>query len=454
MDSDEGWYGYAAERAVDSELPYKDFFFPQTPLVAYVYGPWMRVLHNPWYAWRELSAVLAAAVGTLLYVHCAHRLGHTLALGSVVAFASTTLVITWFPTVKTYALSTLLLLAALVVVEWNDEAHGREWFTAGLLLGLAVDARLLFVAPALAFLPRLLRQGRRRAGTALGGLALGLTPILFFLAEAPDAFVWDTLRYHAHRSSGGLVGDFHQKEAVLGALAGLPTSEHAVGPQLLLLTVATAAGAAAAIARRRPLPLALGVALLASFASILPTPTYTQYFAVLTPFLLVGAAELLSSFAGRSPVEPAGIWAGGVALVVYVALAAPTFRNYVRLHRPTELDRTWQVAEFVERHTHPGERVLSTRPAFLVGTHALAVRGFENQYAPETARAVGLRTAAKYHLGSIEDVAAAIREGRTRLVVGKYWLLPGAQGAAPLEGSRYRLVATVADVPIYRLRSR
>lgn len=75
VDADEGFYAYAARSVMHGALPYSDFFYTQMPALPYVYGPWSAPWGHSWYAARTLSAVLAVAVGVLLFRHAARRRG-------------------------------------------------------------------------------------------------------------------------------------------------------------------------------------------------------------------------------------------------------------------------------------------------------------------------------------------------------------------------------------------
>src|SRR5205823_713564 len=131
------------------------------------------------------------------------------------------------------------------------------------------------------------------------GAALGALPAVFFLVRAPRPFLWDTLRYHAYRSPNGFIGNFHQKLQVGESLMSLPTGEGALNPQFLLLAVASVAALAVLLILRRPLPLPLLIAILLAVASFMPTPSYTQYFSVTVPFLIVTVATVFALVAER-----------------------------------------------------------------------------------------------------------------------------------------------------------
>ncbi|MEX2459297.1 MAG: hypothetical protein WD770_09970, partial [Actinomycetota bacterium] len=154
MDADEGFYAYAAKAVMHGQLPYRDFLYTQMPALPYVYGPFSAPWGFSWYAARFLSGALAVAVGVLLFRHIARRLGEP-ALGAVAVglYALNGLTLGWFTVVKTYSLSTALLLGAYLVAERDDSSRPYvRWLLGGLLFGLAIDTRLIFAAAAPAFL--------------------------------------------------------------------------------------------------------------------------------------------------------------------------------------------------------------------------------------------------------------------------------------------------------------
>lgn len=223
--------------------------------------------------------------------------------------------------VKTYALTALLLIAALAAL---DRARPRRLLLGGLLFGLAVSSRLLAAAalPALALVA--LRRGPRGAASFAAGTLLGLAPALFFLARGPRDFVFDNLGYHAERSSGGLVGDLPQKARTVENLFGLGSTDAPAGLQFLALVVL--AVACAALARRLPLPLA--VAGLVGAASIVPTPSYVQYFAVTVPFLVLAILETLPRVRERVPRIPRLALVAVAAAALWALAAAVDLRRY------------------------------------------------------------------------------------------------------------------------------
>jgi 4-amino-4-deoxy-L-arabinose transferase-like glycosyltransferase len=432
LDGDEGVYAYASRLALHGHVPYRDFFYEQMPLLPYVYGAWIGVFGESWYAARSLSALAAAAVGMLLYLHVERRAGRWPALAATCLYALSGLVFGYFTIVKTFALASLFLFGAYVLVE----ARRPRWLAAGLLVGLAVDTRLVFAAAVPAFV---VLAGRRRALPPFGGgLAAGLVPSAVFLVLSPHNFVFDNLRYHGEKTSHGLIGEPVQKLRIAGNLIGFGSADHALGVQFALLLVASAA---ALWLLRGRFAAALAVSL--GVASFLPTPTYVQYFCVVVPYLVLLAVELAVQW-------PRAALAG---LAAYAAAGAVAFAHDVQtspLLKPS-IRSVERVAATAERRTQPGETVLSGWPGYLFGTHAEAVSGYTNQFAPVAAAKVSPREAKRVHVLSEPAIEGLIRRRVPRLVIERNWVTspPFADWDAALRQGRYRLVATVETARIY-----
>src|SRR5437763_5965496 len=117
VDGDEGSYVLAAKLAAHGHLPYRDFIYPQMPLMPYVYGAWSLVAGESWYAARMLSALLAVGLAAVFYAYALRRFGRRLAVLGLALLVSSSLLFGWLTVVKTYALSTLALFVAFALLE-------------------------------------------------------------------------------------------------------------------------------------------------------------------------------------------------------------------------------------------------------------------------------------------------------------------------------------------------
>jgi hypothetical protein len=382
IDGDEGYYTLAASLLADGQLPYRDFFYPQMPLLPFAYGPWTAVFGETWFGARSLSVVCAAALGLLLYRYASGRWGsQALGVLAVALYATSMLVLIWMTVVKTYPLSTLLLVAAFVVADRPELPQTpRRWLAAGVLFGLALDARLLFAAAAPVLLVYALRsargaEGRRLALSLLAGMAVGLVPSIVLFALDPRRFWFHNLGYHSVRSPGGLFGDVVDKLEILGEL-------FVDNPQFALLAVLAPVMLAAARVLRSRVPMAYPIAALLGIASIAPNPPFVQDYVTLVPFLVAGTVELAASLPALAGARPGDRKVAFLRAAMPLAIAAYLAVPLVELPRAAgggylgggdyieDSLRPGSVANVtraIDAHSRPGERVLAFWPGYLYG---------------------------------------------------------------------------------------
>ena len=467
-DDDEGGYLLASRLVVDGRVPYADFLHTQMPLLPYVFGAWASVVGEGWQQARLLAAFVAIAIGMLLYVAIARTAGTRLALIGVVVYTFSSLAFGWFTTVKTHGLATLFLFAAYLVVSGRREAGLAAWLAGGVLAGLAVDTRLMVAAAIPAFLWSALR-GSVISRTArffpfVGGFLLGLLPTLVLFAIDHERFLFDNIGYHQHRSSAGLVGDFGQKVEVTLSLFGVGTTEGAIGaraygPQYLLLFLCAVVATVGLRLVHGRTPLAGVVVVLMMIASLAPTPAYTQYFSVTIPFLILLVAQFAHDGLARlgtpqPALRHAAVIGGATALAVYCLLGLSDVVRYARVPGADDarLGRIEAVARTVDRVTTPNEKVLATWPGYLIGTHAGAIRGYENDFAHVIAADLTAADANRYHLRTSGELEELVRTGGVRVIVLKRWhLLPPVLDWERwiAASGRYRLRGSVGDARIY-----
>jgi 4-amino-4-deoxy-L-arabinose transferase-like glycosyltransferase len=432
VDGDEGFYALAGVLVVDGNVLYEDFFYTQMPLLPYVFGAWFWSFGENWYVLRALAAVLTLATAFVLYAHVrrwARNPGW--ALLAVGLFGLSSLVLGWFTVAKTYAFSTGLLLAGYALIAPPQRGQRRAtWLACGLLLGLAISTRLLFVAAALPLLAAAGRGNirhafRSRVAPLVAGVVVGLAPSFAYFAVAPKPFVFDNLAFHSIRSSGGLVGNFEQKLQTVLDLLG----------DVQFLTLLIAAATFATLGRRRgyPVSFAFWIALALGLASLLPTPTWTQYFCVTVPFLIAGCLEtapaLTANPFGTGLAREGAVVILSLAAGLYVALAGVGIYRYVAWGQgvpgversgPAE---SWKIAEIrrvsaaIDEHAEPGEEVLALWEGYIFGTHAKVVPGLEIRSSLVAAAHISPESEARYRVISVTGVARMLRQHRTRLFV-------------------------------------
>jgi hypothetical protein len=437
VDGDEGFYLMASRLVFEHRAPYLDFFFSQTPLLPYAYGTWVELVGQSWVAGRAFSCVLAALLGTLLFAYvCGRTRRPSAGLAAAVLFASSTLVFAWFTIVKTFALSGLLLFTAFLFLRsWPARFRSAAIFS-GVALGLAADVRLYLAGLIPLFLWWIFRdpaKGARLRGMMYftAGFAAAVLPNLYFIALDPKVFLFDNLLFHAIRSDAGLVGNYAQKVLVLGQLCLRNDGGNGVQTCMLLAAMTLSIGRLRAVntATRRLLELAAAVAGI----SLLPTPSYVQYFSLCVPFLaaaaVCGASDVLEELDLVETKRRVFAIAGAGFMVLFVAAAVTDYGRFcvtgagvngihgAALAPNWTIDRVREVSRAVDGVTAPGEPVLSLWPGYLFESHARPFPGSENNTGRDRADALSLSELVRYRIVSLEQIEHGLSRHEPRVVV-------------------------------------
>ncbi len=477
VDADEGIYLFNARSVLNGDLPYHDFFYPQMPLLPYVYGLWMKLFGVSWYSGRLLSALLAVALGLIVYAHAARLTGsRPFGILAVSLFASSTLCLAWLSTAKTFSLATLLLFASYAVV--FSRLHRWRYFFSGLLLGLAIDTRLYLVVVIPLLLVHLVRSETENRRLQIArftvGLVIAILPNELFLLMDPNVYLFNVLGVHGIRSEFGLVGLVSQKLDVLGDVLGVNPTNGQWSLQFTLLLLVNATALVATLRSKEPLPLSAGIALAVIVVSLVPTPAYVQYFCIAIPFLIVNATLLcarlrddLSSPASRALRRNAH--ALFVVLLVAYLLPAPfeAYRYtvggdnvpgvYTRANAPNwTIPMIRQVSKAIdETAPAPSALTLSWWPGYLLESNASVLPKLENPYALWYSPRLSPLQVMRYKFISFGELEWHIGHHTAPVAVVGNWMFDSkAFYRDVLARSGYVVMRRVGETEIYAWRSR
>jgi len=226
---DEGWYISAGRLVRSGALPYRDFFFPQTPLSAYVFAPLADL--GPWTLLGERLLCLAMGFcGLLVTLATAFRLGG----GAALSWAAAVLLPSasfWYgiSTARSYSL-VVLVVALGVYLLASDEGTGRRYAWGTAFLSLAVAARLSVLALVgvvwVAGVWRWRRDRQRVLLLSLAALLPAAVVLLPLLYAATERFFFHVVDFH-NAYYGATQATFNRRFAipfVVGILADQPVA--------------------------------------------------------------------------------------------------------------------------------------------------------------------------------------------------------------------------------------
>ncbi len=189
---DEALYMLAGDLFSKGRFPYLDFLFPQMPLSAIVFAAWKGLVGGSLVAHRALS-IICLILTTAMMVRFLDE-GKWAAL----LFLSNPMIWSYFVLVKPYALTTVLIFAALLALQ------KKKYLLTGLCVGCATDIRLFFVVqlvPCITWMWLNEKNRQRAVGAFFIGLTIGLLPALGFLIADPTLFGFNVFGYHRIRGS-------------------------------------------------------------------------------------------------------------------------------------------------------------------------------------------------------------------------------------------------------------
>ena len=473
LDGDEGFYTLASRLVMQGgKHPYSDFFFPQMPLLPYVYGAWMSIFGYTVETARGLSAIFTVATGFLLYKYCLHY-GIWAGWLALFLFTGGIFVFPWFVLVKTYALSTLLLFSAFFILTYPRGKTGLRFLVTGLLLGLAVSTRLFFVSLIPVFALYILfspavpaatwRKRAQLSGLCLAGLLLGLAPAVFFFLAAPEHFLYNNLIYHLQRSQAPAEEALNHKYHLLKVVLGIKNSHRDSGFHLPLLLWLNLAYLSWRTARGKTPSLAFFLAVALLGLNLLPTPSYLQYFSTLAPFLIVPVIEWFDALyrwaaATQNKALPLAVLAVlGAACINYARLIprevyrhCVSGKNVIGVSSVCPLTPTklYGINRAVEGYTQPGEYVISPWPGHIAASWASPFPRLENHFGFKGGKRLKKQERDKFKLPSENYLLESILSRRAPLVLLARGRL-SSQMKKTLEQGGYLKVRTICGVSLY-----
>jgi len=486
LDGDEGFYATAARLVWEGKAPYRDFFFPQAPLLPYLYSWIWAIQPRSLLAMRFLSAACGGLAVFLwgVWLLFIEKLPRRVALVTFVVILINPYWVFWNIAVKPFATANLLMSVAIVCLYAALHSDRTRWyFLGGLALGACASARLLYapLIPAVAVWLfwvewRTSKPPYPKALALLAGAAGGLSPIIFSFLWHPRAFIFGNLQYH------GLQAGYHWvsgKAAVGYESAGqtLRIYFHTLVDSLLArhdyfkleMLLSLLGGWSLLKSRRRQETLystrdylffKLAFLMLAGYTAtaLIPFPPFDQYFtSPLVPFLLPFVAEGL-----RLTLVS---WKRWVALAVLAApLLLPGEISKEALANSgypwCQLSSYRKVAEVIQANSRPDDVVLSSWPGYVFESGRRYFPGTENQFVFRVTTRISPGARARYHLVSKDQILIAASAGATRTLVIGPWMNECYDDLSPSEvrqfhaavNSNYSLIYHTEDVAVYRRR--
>ena len=300
IDADEGYFLYAARLVSEGRVPYRDFFYPQMPMLPYIWGTILGYLGGvDWIKGRLLAAVMAWGCAMIFrFLLKREGIGSSMTLFLFFAYLISDFGMEWSTTVKTYLPATFFLLTGWSLVPADrsglNSTRGRAFyirlFLSGVCLASAVMSRLT-VAPVflvtgiylLRYFQRDSRPFRREAITWLTGVILPLVALWCLYLPAAQSFSFCNWSYHLLASEHDRFNRVSMKLSVL--------LMHMASPIWLFMLIPVLSRCVTWVKPDSGELLYLGFIITFVLAAFLPVRSFEQYYCLATPWLILLSAR-------------------------------------------------------------------------------------------------------------------------------------------------------------------
>jgi len=431
---DEGFYTLAIRLVSDGKIPYSDFFYPQMPLLPYFHSMIAFLIGSAtWESLRLMSSLCAALTVGLTFCFLQSYTNWFIAACCLIILTVSPLFFPWIVTIETYSLTAPLLLISVLITEKLRQASlikkiiDYDHFLVclvGASLSLASQTRLYSVA----LLPIIFFYTPRKLKLWLFiSFTLFCVPSLILFLLDPNLFWFNNLGYHLSRAHAPLWHQVQAKFQILLVLLGLVPSNKFVGYNTAILFWGGVIGAFCYV---RSLPVIALSSLTLCVISFLPTPSYFQYFALVSPLwaILCGVHMtriVASSFGVRfrlSLLFPIGI------VIVSLIGFDTNFRKYLLngdgvMGIPKSsnandftLSSTQKVSDRINAYFGPSDVLFSNWNGYLLGASATPFTGSENIFGIRTAERFP-KISDKLQIASYEAILDAIKKSKISGVI-------------------------------------
>lgn len=487
IDGDEGLYTTAARLVWEGKTPYRDFIFPQAPLLPYLYSLIWAISPRSLLAMRFFSAACGGIAVFLwgVYLLSVKRLPASIALVTFAIVLLNPYWMSWNVVVKTFAVANLLMTIATICLYAALHSDRTRWyFISGLALGACASVRSLY-GPLIPTVSVFLAATECRSSkptcsktlTLLTGAACGLLPMLFSFLADPPAFFFNNVQYHGlqagYRWVGGhaVVGypGFYETIDIYFRIIVNRLLEH--HPYFALELLLSLIGGLSLLKVRRKqrsiytdrdyLYFQIAFLMLAVYTTtaLIPFPPFEQYFSSpLVPFLLPFVAEGL-----RATLLSWKRWVIFLVLAGPLVLSGETSGETLTNSSAScwQLSSYRKVVEAVEANSRPDDVVLSFWPGYVFESGRRYFPGMENQHVYRITGKIGAEARARYHVVSKGQVTSAMSTGGVSMLIIGAWVGEYYENLSPSEmqefqaavRANYSLVSEIDNVAVYRRKA-
>jgi len=452
---DEGFYAIAIKKVIEGNLPYIDFFYPQMPLLPFLYAPFFSIFELNFINLRIFNSIILILFSYTFFKYLNKKFNKNYALLGLVLFVFSNFSVFWYSTTQTYLFSTFFLFLSLYFLDSNLNKSKNIIFAA-LFFSLAVQVRLFFaglVPLYLIFIFIKTKSYKKICIFLIFGLISSI-PTLYFLFLNFDSFFFNNLGYHLNRTAKSAEESFNNKLTIFKVIFYLKESIKFQSIQLPLLNFGLILSIFFSLFKRK-LEISIFFSLALIILNLIPSPSYVQYFCTGIPFLIICFLFLLSNLNKLSLVVLIPF------LFFYFYQFQTDIKNYTKTGsgvigiRNYENAQNWkstkikEIAVAVNRHSDKDDFIWSSWPGYALETDAQILPGMENHFNVLAAKGTSKEDNLKYKITNKKEQLELLCSKKAKIIILTQKENRAKKYQKCLNLNNYKLKETIFKLYIY-----
>ncbi len=383
---EEAAYTYAAKLVSEGKMPYTDFFYPQAPLLPYLYAPFQFILDDFLITSRFVSFFFSILIFTLIYKIAKKRGNGLAALLALALFVSSVFTLTRYTSVLVYTAASFFIILSIFFA--SKKLTCQNIFLSLLIMAAAMAVRVSILPAFIILAIYLLLKVENRKKFIFTALVALFSIIVFFLPFAVrsfDCLYFDVITYQVNTTKyytifqdisslrwnlrkslllAGIVENFFSVVITGGALIiyylWLLIGEVLnVKKNLSCLSIIYLYKKCKGFISKNHFELLLVFIILALFGAhlFLPDRPYAVYFTILVPLVAVLFGLKASHFFGK--IKSPQIKRGLGALFAIIVILSPLLVSERTILNVNPFKTVKEASTFIQKNTQPEDKVLT-----------------------------------------------------------------------------------------------
>ena len=454
LNGDAGFYLGAAKLASEGKIVYRDFFYPQAPLLPYYVGLFLKIFGQGIFVGRIAMFCSSMWVPVLMVLIFRKLSGGKESIIAIVAGLLVIAIHPWsyifFTMIKGYSISMTAWLASFLFLLIALSSSGKKRlissFATGFFISIVANMRAPYLLLSFPLIGSLIFSGVKNQGWKLTikdliAFSLGTIPpaipSLILITMDYQSFMFNNMGYHSIRAGSAPFFNSSKNSIFINFFKD---------PFHLLLLLSLVPVLFACIKRKtRSIDLVPLISLVLSgiimvAVCYMPNPIYIQYFFTLLPIFgltvfatfqiyssplirMLLAVLFIVTFSWKLPHMWVDQLQSHHGMVIGKDSIFSKWKNpgHMSTYKQWNYEFINEVAEAINNRIQPGEQVVSFWPGFVAQSKASFVPGMENHFGFRVSKQLTDEERKKYRITSPNEIVERLSKGEFRIVVTGQW---------------------------------